>query len=533
MKGKSRYLRARLLRNVFFLLALLSLLGGTLSWKLGGGTREADRDFRSFVGKLHSRMEVLEEEFRALEADTGSATLLERLERNSLRYQDWALERGISLFYFEGGELSYWSDNSIALMNSRGDPFSRDFVSLRNADYVSVRHRHGDHFLVGLVEVRSHYPIENKYLENRYHFEYRLDPEVKLLYFEEDGCRPVHSADGSYLFSLDFREAYMKDRGPGPVARTLMALAFLLLLTAVFTAVRSAGKKASVYWFWAFNLMLLVLLYLFFRLDLATHGQLSGLPLFQPDLFASRAFPSMGHLCLFTLTVLGLALNAYFNAPWKSRSGKYLSIVRALIYFILASVLIMLVEQLLQTLVLDSGISFELHRITVVSVHSLFALILLLCWFLVIGLVLDRAITCMGQKRWIIFLTGVLVFSLVFILARLLDPGASCWSCLAFAAALLGAQIYLRYGNPARIPFSRMILVTMVLSVFLVIRFQQHNVEKLERLKEIELVKYASEHDHVAERLFEGLSKTIRRDSLLAGHFYPDYVDIDPLATQL
>ncbi len=114
--------------------------------------------------------------------------------------------------------------------------------------------------------------------------------------------------------------------------------------------------------------------------------------LFQPELFASRLFPSLGHLLVISVAglvlvalyyVYGTGLKIRFRLPGQGM---------AVLLFVLATLLFLMIEQLLRILVLDSGISFEAHHVTSFSGYTVVGLVIIITWFIALGLVFDRAI---------------------------------------------------------------------------------------------------------------------------------------------
>ena len=75
-------------KNILFLLALLSLLAGIISREHTRGRKQMERSFSSFEKVLHGKMDILEREFAVLADSSGTLSLEERLDQNSLRYQD-------------------------------------------------------------------------------------------------------------------------------------------------------------------------------------------------------------------------------------------------------------------------------------------------------------------------------------------------------------------------------------------------------------------------------------------------------------
>jgi two-component system nitrogen regulation sensor histidine kinase NtrY len=518
-------------QNLLFLAALLFLVAGMVS-----GSRSRDRghplrEVARFQKVLHKKERLLKEEFKQLAEDLGSKDPAGVMKEHSAGYQELADRHGITIFYFGDRELVYWSDNTIPIPPNWTGRLNKPFISLRNADYVSVIRRVGEGRLLGMIEVKTHYPFENEFLRNGFQKDFDLDEEVMIEFLEGEGTLPVFSDSGTYLFSLDFNEAARGGGGPGALSRTCIILFLVFAMAGLFAVVRqTAGRRR---WIWMGLVTLLIPSVVFVLLKSGFVTIFSNSRLFLPDLFASRLFPSLGHLAVVSVSVLVLVSLYYMYGPLGDRISGRLKRGLAILLFAFAALMFLVVEQLLSILVLDSSISFEVHRVTSFSGYSFIGLAVIITWFFSIGLVTDRAIACFDRRWGRVLAAGGGTVTAVFLLAMLLPGDHGSWTGWAGMMLLVGGQLYLRHRQEGRIPFSRYLFLLLFVSAFIVIRLQQYNKIKAERQREVELVKLSSEHDPVAEMLFSELSMAIRNDSVLATFMNTPFIDIDPLVDHL
>jgi signal transduction histidine kinase len=524
IKGRNR-------RNLMFLAALVLFVSGMISGGRHGEEGYSRRIAARFEKVLHIKEEILNREFANLEAAFSGADPLEVLEGRSSRYQELSKRRGITIYFFREGVLQYWSDHSVPIPESWSPRLNKPFVSFRNADYVTHFRQVEQGRLVGLIEVGTHYPVENKFLVNKFQGEFRTGPEIGIEFLEDDGKPPVLNSEGTYLFSLDCSKALEGGKGIGRFARLSFLLAWLLVTGGLFLATGDARGRER--WLWMAVTGLFLSAGTILLLRYGVHHLFENTNLFAPDLFANRYFPSLGHLLLATGAMV--AAVSYFYLYWmQDREGsRRYRLIHSLPLFMLTALLLWTLERVIASLVLDSGISFEAYRVTSFSGYTVVGLLVILAWFVSIGLLLDRAIVCLDRPPLRTLLLGMASASPVYLLAVLLQGGSASLSGLAGMVFLLAGNLYLRYRQPGRLPFSRFIFLLLSLSVIMVIRLQQSNHIKVERQKEVELVKLASEHDPVAEMLFSELSMAIRNDSLLAGFMNQPFIDIEPLINHL
>ncbi len=489
------------------------------------------RDTRRFEKVLHRKERLLNQEFGQLETAFSGDSVMKLLDQRSSVYQELANRDGISIFYYEEGELKYWSDHSIPFPDRWTPRFNKPFISLRNADYVSVTRQMKKGRLVGLIEVRTHFPFQNEFLVNGFHRDFDMDPGVNIEFLEEEGTEPVFSEDGIYLFSLDFSHVMAERTDLGLVSRLGFICFVLLVFTGLFAIVRDSAGRSK--WIWITLVTLLVPLTAWLILRFGIQVVCEHLRLFQPDLFASRFFPSLGHLLVVTLSALALVALYYLYGAPAGEGNRRLRQAMGISLLAAATLLLPMIEQLLRILVLDSGISLEAYRVTSFSGYSVVGLTIIILWFIMLGLVIDRAVKCISLPtfRTLLYGSGVITGTM---LALAFMPGhLGSWIGWAGMLLLLAGHLYLRHNQSGRIPFSRFIFLLLFISGFMVIRLQQYNRVKVERQKEVDLVKLSSEHDPVAEMLFSELSMAIRNDSILARFLNQPFVDIDPLVERL
>ena len=125
---------------------------------------------------------------------------------------------------------------------------------------------------------------------------------------------------------------------------------------------------------------------------------LSESPLFQPEIFASRLFPSMGHLLVFSILILFLGILFYLYGNLEKMGSSRFRGAVAIFLFVGATILLLIIEYLIRILVLDSSISFEAHNVTTFSVFTVIGLLIIVIWFILLGLMLDLTIRLLSRS---------------------------------------------------------------------------------------------------------------------------------------
>ncbi|MCK5137374.1 MAG: hypothetical protein KAR19_16440 [Bacteroidales bacterium] len=516
---------------ILFGAAVIFLVVGIISGSRNLGDSYIHKDAGKFEKVLHKKERFLKDEFQQLEELFFDRSPTEVLDRKSSSYQNLALRDGISIFYYEKGTLKYWSDHSIPVTNRWRPQFARPFVSLRNADYVSVVRQMDEGRLLGLIEVRTHFPFQNEFLINGYQGDFDMDPGVEIEFLEANGSESVYSEEGSYLFSLDFSDTVSVHRGLKVI--TISSLLLFLILTFIGFCQVVRNSTGMVRWTLLAVITLQIVAGAVAIMKYSFPALLTESYLFQPDLFASRLFPSMGHLLVLSILILFLGILYHLYGNLEKLGSSFFRKAMAILLFVGTALLLLFIEHLISILVLDSTISFAAHNVTTFSIYTVIGLFVIVIWFILLGLMLDLAIRLLSESTAKALLTGTLAVSLTMLLVALLPGDYSSWISWAAIMLLLGGHFYMRHHQTGRIPFSRFIFLLLFISAFMVIRLQQVNRINVERQKEVELVKLSSEHDPVAEMLFSELSMAIRNDSVFALFLNRQFIDIDQVISRL
>lgn len=515
-----------LLSLAFAALILSFILAG-----LSSESRYTAKDVRKFENVLHQKEDLLEREFSRFDSLTGEASHMELLEKHSRDYQELSEKEGLSLFYYVNRELKYWSDHTVPVPESWRPRLNRSFQPMRNGDYISFTHELDTGQLLGLIKIRSHYPIENQFLKNEYHPDFKLDGGAEIEFFEAEGLESVLDRDGNYLFSFNFVSAKPGKTGLRILAYICLLVFLIALFAGSFRVIRQSRGRQRILLIAGFTLVQLGLLLANIRFSFP--GFLTDTLLFQPELFASSRLNSMGDLLMITLFALVWGVLIYLHGkleivlpePWK-KSVAIVSILGGA--FILAGS-----GQLIRTLVVDSNISFEIHRITTITGATVLGLLIVIMWLTLSILFIDRGITLFKGNSWLTVLYGAVAGLLFFLLIDLLTGLTGTWLTFLFFLLFLCSISFMRHHHPRLVPFSRYVLLILFISLFMTISFQENSIKNLAMKREVELVKLSSEHDAVAEMLFSEMSMAIRNDTIFARYIHPDFVDIDPVVNRL
>ncbi|MBN1132871.1 MAG: GHKL domain-containing protein [Bacteroidales bacterium] len=489
------------------------------------------KDIRKFEKTLHKKETFLKNEFDRLVNQFKDSSPLEVLQENSEKYQKISAEEGIFLFYYENDSLRYWSDHTVPIRDLWRLRYEAPFQVYRNADYAGVHLKTQKGILLGFIGIRTHYSIKNNFLESKYFSDFKLNPDVQIDILESEETLPVYNLEGQYLFSFDFSEVVIRKARTKVISLISYFLFFLLLILIIFIRIIHYKGNRRVFIPVLITLLLFAGSYLMVKLKIP--AILFETALFQPDIFASRYFDSLGHLLIFAIVAFIIAVILNRNIlllPSESRLFKNLA---AAVLFTVSAIWFIVICRLVEILVLDSNISFESYRLTSITVYTFLGFFIVALFFAVLAIILDSGMRIIGRItfRQSLFIVVMLAIS-VLVFAFLSSEYINLFDFMFFMA-IVASQVYLRTRSKKRILFSGVVLLLLIVSVFTTFKFRKLTDTNILNQKEIELVKLSSEHDPVAEMLFSQTSQTIRNDSILGRFILSPYINIDYIFNRL
>ena len=329
-----------------------------------------------------------------------SATTLDELS---------GFDRDVYLFVYHGNWETFWSSDQIDLSDwARNLPDGVYFKKLKNG-YFEILKRElpgsfGQDYVIGAIPIKETYYYNNPYLPDEF---YKLSKISSQYEINTQGIGlPIRNSDGLTLFFLKFN-----DKGQGPpsawISGILKALATCCILLFLNLCLVQLGRRSRP---WIGFTLWLALLYglrcLSYHYSFPFNYE--SFRLFDPTIYASSTIlRSLGDLLINVLLTFWIIL--YFRAELLTqmerwRLNRFLSLVLGIALCLLVYVAAAFVGTLIQGLIINSKISFDVtdySGLTAYSVVGLFILSLLILCFYFGSLIVNRLLDgCFpeGQK---------------------------------------------------------------------------------------------------------------------------------------
>ncbi len=328
---------------------------------------------------------------------------------------------GFGFLVYRSGKLVYWSDRSVSFFSDEERlPATKGLIRLPNGYYLIKRQVQGPFHIYGLHLIKHNYSYENKYLENSFFPEYDLPGAFRIVpeRVEDTGggeTYAIHSADGSYLFSIEPRGTYKCTTHQLYIPGIIYFIGLLILL---FYFRQEFVSSEAPFLLKLVGLAIVLFLVYWLHLIFKIPKVFFLLDFFSPSVFAfSSWLPSLGDYFLLSL----------FFLFWIYHFGKYLdfekivresfltrkNILKLLLLF--AGSIFLLVHFYIRELIFNSTISFSLNRIIEIS----------------------------AQSVWGIFSVGMLLLAVFYFTIKIVEGSRNDFRCGELTVFVIGVSLFL------------------------------------------------------------------------------------------
>ena len=303
-------------------------------------------------------------------------TALKVMDENIL--DSIASQRDVIMLMYETDQLIFWTSREVLPYYSEifHPDLSDRFITHKNGDYVLRRYQLSyNRLLAVILPIKKHYTVDNQYLKERMIACSSVNPSIVLQSLETK--YPV-IVKGKKLFFLD--EVAIK-----PPFWFSIFLFWLYLFTwgvavwLVFQTSDLVKKRWGVFWQSVFllgSVIVIRALSVYFELS----SNLSVLSIFEPQQFSQWPLgDSVGDLWI--NASLAFLLSFFFvrtlpkNLEISKPTHQYLIIFG---YYLLIVFSIVIIDKIINLLVVNTNISFELHKIYALNLMSLLGLIIIM-----------------------------------------------------------------------------------------------------------------------------------------------------------
>ena len=496
--------------------------------------KDSSSNLTHFEKTLNNKEKRLTQEMLELAKRTKSQNYNQLFALKPTYYNTLLEEEGLVLLIYENDTLKFWSDNSIAVENWVKEVcLDSKMAKLRNGWFEVMQpptNASTTKTIIGLVLIKNEYPYQNKYLRNEFQKDFAAPAETKLItdstantFSSLKTTRIIHDYNGEYLFSLQFNPANNSISFSSYLSVFLNLIGFIisiLFLKKVCLSFANRISRNSAVLLFIF--LILVLRYL--SIEFSFPESFYNFDLFGPKIYAdsnSIWLSSLGDLFINVLLLFYISYFIYKEFTFDKIFNKLKSLnklVLALFFFLIYFWFSSIVTSLFTGLIKNSNIPFSLNNLFSLNQYSYIGIVtigfLLFSYFLIA----DKIVSFLKQLRLttkqylFLFLVSAGVRILIAQFLGTFDLIAVLWAIILIFTIVLLKKKEVIY------PFSGIVFLVFLFSIYAVHFFIKHSEIKEKQIREVYASKLAAEQDTIAELLFEDVEKKLNSDSILVSY---------------
>ncbi|MCF8380438.1 MAG: GHKL domain-containing protein [Bacteroidales bacterium] len=437
-------------------------------------------------------------------------------------------EEGLVYLFYRDDSLVFWTDNIISVPRVIEKYPTTDIVRFENTTFYSKSVKIEQGTIIGLFQIKTDFPYENRFLNNGFRKEYKMGDQVKIISDENSGGEAIYNAGGEFLFALDYSRTEKDDNLANGIIVLIYVLAFfsiLLLLRRVISQFPEKGRNLAMIFVDIFVIAVLIL-----TIRLRIPNLLFDFHIFDTYGFNAPSFlPSVGEFFAVVIMVFFIVYNFYIDFHFRISKTKNTDLQSTLVigFFILFSLILFYFNSaIFRLLILNTDISFETYKVLDLSIFTFLGFVILALSFASFTLFVDKLLKIFKaealQKKALIFLiilmAGIL-FSPLILKTEYVNAQASIF--YAIMCLILYYSSFLRKEN---FQFSSLVIYILFFSLFTLYEANKYSGEKNISEMKTMAVGLSVEHDPIAELLFVDLKNGLKNDEEIMELLYgPDF----------
>lgn len=501
---------------------LLLLVAGYLLYEFDLLQQDPRLAANRYEQVIHQKEKRLQQEMEQLASALSDVDYYTIFKDNANRYQYLSEDDGLILLVYENNVLRFWSDHSVPVdrvLNATS--FHSNFIRERNGWFVVKQQQLDNKRIVGLIRIKNEYPFENKYLSNTFQKDLQIHPNARIVFDDLVEVVPIHDRNGEELFTLSFDDASQYSGKQHPLLVVIDLLGLILLFNFARLLVRGLQWTQNTNLKWLLTAVLLIGI----RLPMILFKYPTGLyayPLFSPKAYAaSTLFPSLGDLflnilLLFYLTYL-LHNQLVFPSSWKTRFKGWSRLVVALVGLLLLLALSGSCDLMIQGLIDNSNISFNVNNLFELSMYSYLGILIIGILLFAFFIFCDKVIELLyGLGSSMRELSGATLIAVVLYGSFIWFSGSLELIHLLWPLGILTIISYLKIRPNRSYTFDYIIVIISVFALFSAFELSHYTELKDQRTRTSLAEKISSDEDPITEFLLIDFQQKLESDPIIS-----------------
>lgn len=429
----------------------------------------------------------------------------------------------INLFLIKNDSVLFWSSNAVPLLNKVTDTDTLGPIErFSNGFYQIQKKKNKEYEVLACALIKQNYTYQNEFLSDRFYEEYDIPQSVSIELSQQALGFDVVGADGKFLMKLMPTFASISDK---PYYFTsiffyILGISFLIIFLLKIQTFSFFQRNENRY---VFFIALFLALSRYLMLEFKVPANLYTLTLFKPQYYSeSFWYASLGDFVLNAFAFLFFALIVLQKLKLPLRTNSFTTDAIAFVVLLFNALWFYYVVSLIESLIHNSNISFQLYNILELSSLTIIGL------FIIGSLVGTFAIllhwSLIQMRQWMSlnrFLIIVSVFAAFLVVLPFLNFDLQLKDTLYLLAMILYEIIVIKYLK--RYNFYVVVVTTIMAAFYLTVAIYTEGNEKERDVREVLAVNLAAERDPIGELLFIELENKLLKDSVIIGMINDGY----------
>lgn len=467
-------------------------------------------DFTNFRKTITLKFESLDNSLKNIKLDfekqpTQDFVKIEFPKLNNLYNKDKTI-----VFVYSDDKCILWTNNDVDFSDINLNKEYHNIIKIRNAWYILTSIKFDNNYIAALSIIKHEYDYENEFLHNKFSDDFSLPKNVNISKIKSVEAENIRDENGKFLCSLHTKNTSKKHINW--ISILLYSLSFILFLFLILNVSTKTKKHNFLQILTVLSIFLIVC---FLMIKFQFPKAIYSTELFGYNIYAySFAFPSLGDFLVNTILFFGLIYLIYIKLPNSINvNKKYHSVVVFLSVFTISS-LFLAINFMIQNLILNSSISFELYNVLKLNIYSFIGLLiiaLLLASFILISKKLLLISTNISDKK-IFILNLSISFVIILLIIQYFNFIEHSYILMLFLFIYISVVSIIHYKN-IRFKYYVVVIIVFYLSIYSVFVISNTSTVKEQNIRKVFGVKLANERDGVAELFFLNLNSKIIADS--------------------
>jgi signal transduction histidine kinase len=473
----------------------------------------------------------LQDKDKAFGVFLSNQALLEKLFTGSLTEKEQAKVNAFPFYIYgyQNDTLRFWNNNSVIGQNN--DSSSARPTIRRNQKGIFVRKYMklaGGRKLIVMFPLVITYPLENDYLHTHFVASENIPVKTKIVDAPTGapGEYPLMLQGGVTAGYLVFNPSEIQKWEPDALLISMLLMAVLATLAWLQLMAMHIARNRPAIAAGIIAALIVTIRLLLFRYGLPFH--LDALTIFSPTLYASSQFlSSLGDLFISLILALWFIIFIARHTHYKTYLAKItntpLRIAATIVTTFLLTAYTSFFVNIVQSLILDSSISFDVTHFYAISIYTVFGLLAIITITAISCMViyiLNTQLTVLVRNKWLkyaIITAGALT---LFGAAGVLENYFA-WYLMASLLLFVFLLDIPSFKLVSRLFEPHMIIWALIFCSFCTAIIRYFNEVKEENARRAFVEQHLTPHrDDEVEFSFDNTAKKIERDSQLKSFFY-------------